>query len=454
MKSKPCVLVADDDQSVVKAISLVLRKHGFEVLTAATPSQTLDLQETAQIVIQDMNFSRATSGEEGLALLAQLKAKRPQLPVILMTAWGSIPLAVNGVKQGAFDFLTKPWDNQHLIRIIQTALTLAKPASSTVPERNDLDRNLKIGGILGHDRQLRSVLHTVARVSRTDAPVLILGASGTGKELVAEAIHINSSRSQQPFVKVNLGGIPTSLFESEMFGHVKGAFTDAHHNRQGRFAAAQGGTLFLDEIGDLDLTSQVKLLRVLQDQRYEVLGSSRPVKADVRIVSATNRDLTELVAEGKFREDLLYRVNLITLKLPKLEQRRDDVPELAQHFAHLAATHQNLPSANISQTAIQWLMKQPWPGNIRQLKQTIDRAVIMKGSAELDHLDFRDSQTANRFSKDELPNVGAMTLDEIEKAMIEKSLKHHSGNISRAAESLGLSRAAFYRRLDKYRVDT
>ena len=314
------ILVIDDDSAVRSSLSFMLKRAGYEVKAVAGPREAIDVvrAEAPALILMDMNFTLSTTGEEGLTLLKQVKIFRPETPVILMTAWGSIQLAVHGMQAGAFDFITKPWNNAALLQRIETALELNAPQTeSTVEKADTLDRS----HIIGKSRGLMDVLNTVARIARTNASVLITGESGTGKELIAEAIHINSQRAKQPFVKVNLGGISQSLFESEMFGHKKGAFTDATADRVGRFELANKGTIFLDEIGDLDLSCQVKLLRVLQDQTFEVLGDSRPRKVDVRIISATNADLRKMVTEHTFREDLFYRINLITIKLPALPRR-------------------------------------------------------------------------------------------------------------------------------------
>jgi two-component system NtrC family response regulator len=298
------------------------------------------------------------------------------------------------------------------------------------------------------------ILEMIGRVAPTEASVLITGESGTGKELVAEAVHRNSRRRSGPFVKVNLGGISSTLFESEMFGHVRGAFTDARQDRRGRFEMADGGSIFLDEIGELDPASQVKLLRVLQDRTFEVLGSSRARTVDVRVVAATNRPLHEMVQRGEFREDLLYRLNLINIHLPPLRDRRGDIPRLANHFLRLANEAYRTEVESISTRAMEWLRTQNWPGNIRQLRQTIDRAVLIRGGRELDVDDFfavRDAGSAE--TRDvALPDAGTITLDEMEKRMIVKCMKHYDGNISRVAEALGVSRAALYRRMEKYGI--
>ncbi len=453
------ILIVDDDPSITASLALVLKQAGYQSHAVASPSAALTWleRESCDLVLQDMNFSRQTSGEEGLALLAAIKAQRPTLPVILITAWGSIQLAVEGMKAGAADFVTKPWTNAGILQTVQTALGLAasaEPVDGAVPAREELDRKYDFGLLIGDDARLRRILQLIGRVAPTDAAVLITGESGTGKELVAEAIHRNSRRASGPFVKVNLGGISSTLFESEMFGHVRGAFTDARQDRKGRFDLANGGTIFLDEIGDLDPASQVKMLRVLQDRSFEVLGSSQKKSVDVRVISATNRNLAEMVSRGEFREDLLYRVNLIAVHLPPLRDRRDDIPILATRFAQTMGQIYRRESIRLSAAAIGWLQAQPWPGNIRQLKQSVERTVLVTDRSVLEAEDFRltADMEPQEASRDTLPPVGSMTMDEIEKAMILKSLKHHTGNISKVAEALGLSRAALYRRFEKYEI--
>ena len=446
------ILIVDDDASITASLSLLLKQHGYPAVSASSLDEAMTIArgERPQLVIQDMNFSRRTTGEEGLQLLSDLRALDPTIPVILMTAWGSIALAVEGMKRGAADFITKPWSNAHVIQSVETALRLAEPQQERSSSRADLDERFDFSMIIGSDPKLLRVLELIARVAPTEASVLIEGESGTGKELVAEAIHRNSRRRSGPFVKVNLGGISSTLFESEMFGHVRGAFTDARQDRKGRFEIADGGTIFLDEIGELDPSSQVKLLRVLQDRTFEVLGSSRSRTVNVRVVSATNRALPDLVRRGEFREDLLYRLNLITIQLPPLRERRGDIPALASQFLRMSAAQYGREVESIGARAMEWLKAQSWPGNIRQLRQTIERAVLMHDVKHLDvdHFAVSDAGPAPQA----LPEPGAMTLDEIEKAMIAKSMQHYAGNISRVAEALGLSRAALYRRLEKYGI--
>ncbi len=454
------ILIADDDPSVTASLGLLLKQNGYQSVEARSPEQVLSLVQAGNVdlVLQDMNFSRSTSGEEGLELLERIGVNRPRLPVILITAWGSIGLAVEGMKRGAADFITKPWSNARILNAVQTALSLAQSAESSTERpaaREDLDSSNDFGGIVGRDPKLLRVLELVARVAPTDASVLIGGESGTGKELIAEAIHRNSHRRNAPFVKVNLGGISSTLFESEMFGHLRGAFTDARETRKGRFEIADGGTIFLDEIGEVDLSSQVKLLRVLQDRTYETLGSSRSRTVDVRVVSATNRSLPEMVGRGEFREDLLYRLNLITIQIPSLRERRGDIPLLAEHFLRLCARSYRREQVTLSPRAVDWLGAQVWPGNIRQLRQAIERAILI---SDRDRLEVSDFMTVSEIDRREagqadLPPAGAMTLDQMEKAMIEKCLHHYDGNLTRVAEALGLSRAALYRRLEKFDLD-
>ena len=336
------ILIIDDDLAVTASLALLLKQAGFASLAASSPDEAIEVlrRQPCQLVIQDMNFSRRTSGEEGLALLQRIKALTPGLPVVLITAWGSINLAVEGMKAGAADFVTKPWTNQQMLETVKTTLGLVASrgtAADHAATRDELDARFDFGQLVGRDPKMLRVLQLLGRVAPTQASVLITGESGTGKELIAEALHRNSPRADRAFVKVNLGGISSSLFESEMFGHVRGAFTDARADRKGRFELAHGGTIFLDEIGDLDPASQVKMLRVLQDRTFEVLGSSQRREVDVRVVSATNRALPDMVARGEFREDLLYRINLITVHLPPLRERPDDIPLLASRFLQAAA---------------------------------------------------------------------------------------------------------------------
>ncbi len=461
MSQRASILIVDDDPSVVSSLSLLLRQRGFQALEAEGPEAALRVleDERVDLVIQDMNFTRSTTGEEGLALLRRIRQHSADTPVILITAWGSIELAVEGMKAGANDFVTKPWNNAQVVSSIETALGLAGSRNgreSRARSREELDESFDFFRIVGRDPAIVEILDLVARVAPTDASVLITGESGTGKELVAEAIHRNSRRAAGPFVKVNLGGISSTLFESEMFGHVRGAFTDAKETRRGRFDMADGGTIFLDEIGDVHPSAQVKLLRVLQDRTFEVLGSSRARTVDVRVVSATNKPLAQLVERGEFREDLFYRLNLITINLPALRDRRADIPILARHFLDSFARDYGYGQIALAPRAGEWLQQRTWPGNIRQLRQLLERAMLIRGSEALDVPDLEAAQGLDgREPRNvELPAPGAMTLEEMERAMISRCMEHYQGNITRVAEALGLSRPALYRRLEKYGFET
>jgi DNA-binding NtrC family response regulator len=450
--TKKRILVVDDDSAVQVSLALLLRQAGFEPLCCDGPQQALAelASGPVDLVLQDMNFSLQTSGDEGLDLLARIKQQHPATPVLLMTAWGSIALAVKGVKAGAANFFTKPWDNAQLADLVQATLELAAPPSPSRLSRQALDAQFDFSGIVGEHPKLLKVLETIGQVARTRAPVLVLGESGTGKELVADAIHRNSPRAAQPMVKINMGAITPSLFESEMFGHVRGAFTDAKSDRKGHIASAESGTLFLDEIGELQRGDQVKLLRVLQDQRYQPVGASATSQADVRLVSATNQELAELVAGGEFREDLFYRLNLITIRLPPLRERRSDIPLLARHIAASVADGYGLGEVTLTAQALQWLAAQPWPGNIRQLKQTLERTLLLAGKNQLSQADFVAAGQADDGVAAQRLGVDGMTLEQVERHMIEQALQQHTGNISRVARALGLSRTALYRRLERH----
>ena len=447
------ILIIDDDSAVRSSLSFMLKRAGYEAQVVPGPREAIEVVRTVapDLILMDMNFTLSTTGEEGLTLLKQVKVFRPDTPVILMTAWGSIQLAVQGMQAGAFDFIPKPWNNAALLQRIETALELSTAPKETTQEQNDaFNRN----HIIGRSQGLTDVLNTIARIAKTNASVLITGESGTGKELIAEAIHINSQRAKHPFVKVNLGGISQSLFESEMFGHKKGAFTDASADRTGRFEMADKGTIFLDEIGDLDLSCQVKLLRVLQDQTFEVLGDSRPRKTDIRVVSATNADLRKMVNERTFREDLFYRVNLITVKLPALRERREDIPLLVRHFADRQAETNGLPRTELSADAMQFLSRLPYPGNIRELKNLVERTILVSGKPTLDASDFDAQYIRHNDQKAaESTSFIGMTLDEIERQTILQALERHKGNLSQVAMALGISRAALYRRLEKHNIN-
>lgn len=447
------ILVIDDDSAVRSSLSFMLKRAGFEVHTVSTPAEAIQFVRVTEprLVLMDMNFSLTTTGQEGLVLLKQVKVFYPQVPVILMTAWGSIQLAVEGMKAGAFDFITKPWNNAALLQRIETALKLTAEMNEQ-KEDAPAETTLLRSNIIGKSPALMNVLNMVGRIAKTNASVLITGESGTGKELIAEAIHMNSPRAKKNFVKVNLGGISQSLFESEMFGHKKGAFTDATADRTGRFEMADKGTIFLDEIGDLDPSCQVKLLRVLQDQTFEVLGDSRSRKTDIRVVSATNADLRKMVSEHSFREDLFYRINLITIHLPALRERKEDIPLLVRYFADKQMKQNGLPPVEFSPDAMQFLMRLPYPGNIRELKNLVERTILMNMKPVLEAADFEAQYQRIDSSREASANLNGLTLEEIERRTILHTLQLHNGNLSQVAIALGISRAALYRRLEKYGI--
>ena len=471
------ILVVDDDKNIRLSLKLILERNEYEVTLAEGPKEAMQIVRNTpavELVLMDMNYSISTDGEEGLTLLKQVKVFRPDVPCILMTAWGTIDLAVQGMRAGAFDFITKPWDNGVLLERIETARSLTpKPHPLTPSPKGEGEACGKelhtaadfqnsyssmqslstplspwrgVGG-----KALSAILATVARVAPTNAPVLITGESGTGKELIAEAIHRQSLRANGPFVKVNLGGVSTSLFESEMFGHKKGSFTDAKADRIGRFELAKGGTIFLDEIGELSLASQVKLLRVLQDQTYEVLGDSQTRRTDVRVVCATNADLRTMVEEKTFREDLFYRINIINLHLPPLRDRREDIPLLVDHFLRMACEANHIPLVSASPDAIAYLQTLPYPGNIRELKNLVERALLMRtpGSTVLNKADFALLSSASACPS-VLPTGSPATLDSLERNAIAACIAKHNGNLSLVAKELGISRGALYRKIEKH----
>jgi hypothetical protein len=435
------ILIVDDDDAIRLSLGLLLKRAGYAVDTSENPVDALDKIRATRysLILMDMNYSRSTSGEEGIALLRKAKIFQPETPVILITAWGSIELAVEGMKAGAYDFITKPWNNRVLLQRIETALDLN--SSGDNEGVGQFDRC----GIICRNREMTDLLATVERIAPTDAPVLILGENGTGKEMIANAIHANSRRKDNPFVMVNLGGIAQSLFESEMFGHAKGAFTGAVAARKGRFELADKGTIFLDEIGDLDMGCQVKLLRVLQQHTFEVLGESRPRKVDIRVVCATNADIPAMVRERTFREDLFYRINLITLRIPALRERRDDIPLLVRHFISLSAKNQGISMPEISSEAMEYLTRLSYPGNIRQLKNMVERAVLIGGDL-LEKADFSNQAGV----EDEVGIPSAGTLGNMEKTAIEQAIEKSDGNLTQAARMLGITRQTLYRRMEKY----
>jgi two-component system NtrC family response regulator len=460
------ILVVDDDKNIRLSLKLILERNDYQVALAEEPKAAIQIirnTPTVELVLMDMNYSNSTDGEEGLTLLKQIKVFRPNLPCILMTAWGTIDLAVQGMRAGAFDFITKPWDNGVLLERIETARQIQNSKSKFQNSPLSLGEGLGVRLLGVRLPSLSDIYSTVARVAPTNAPVLITGESGTGKELIAEAIHRQSRRANGPFVKVNLGGISTSLFESEMFGHKMGSFTDAKSDRTGRFELAKGGTIFLDEIGELSLASQVKLLRVLQDQTYEVLGDSQTRRTDVRVVCATNADLRKMVEEHTFREDLFFRINLINLHLPPLRERKEDIPLLVDYFLQMACAANNLPLVKASDDAIAYLQALPFSGNIRELKNLVERALLMHpphpASPEgeeslLTANDFRNTAPTSLSRSHDIAipteSVEGASLDSMERKAIAASIARHNGNLSLVAKELGISRGALYRKIEKH----
>ncbi|TGY77946.1 sigma-54-dependent transcriptional regulator [Lepagella muris] len=440
------ILIVDDDTAVRLSLRLLLRSKGYATIEAASPLQALEVvrKTVPRLVLLDMNFSRSTSGEEGIILLREIKIFCPATPVILMTAWGSIPLAVKGVKAGAFDFVTKPWDSISFLQLIKVAIDL-NGGTGVGGDAGHFDRSF----IIGRSPALLEILSTIERIAHTDASVLIMGENGTGKELIAEAIHRNSLRRNHRLVKVNLGGIASSLFESEMFGHKKGAFTGATSDREGRFALADKGTIFLDEIGDLDLNLQVKLLRVLQEHTYEMLGDSHTRRTDVRVICATNADLPDMVSRKTFREDLFYRINLITVKLPPLRERREDIPLLVNHIVDSVSRERGMPRPEILPGAMEFLSSLPYPGNIRELENLVKRTMLVVDAPRLGKSDFL-SQFSGDMPSDELS--GQSSIKSLECREIERTIAKAAGNVARAARMLGVTRQTLYRRMEKYGI--
>ncbi len=446
------ILIVDDDKAIRQSLALVLKRKGYETALAGNPDEALGMlrKHKFRLVIMDMNYSLSTTGEEGIHLLRQTKIFQPDTPVILITAWGSIELAVEGMRFGAFDFITKPWNNHLLLQRIETALSLSSPATDSDRNPADFDRC----GFIGENPRVKELLKTVERIAPTDAPVLVLGENGTGKELIANAIHKNSRRKNAPFVMVNLGGISTSLFESEMFGHSKGAYTGAVSERKGRFELADKGTIFLDEIGDLTQDCQVKLLRVLQQHTFERLGESRTRKTDIRAICATNADLPAMVREHSFREDLFYRINLITLRIPPLRERRDDIPLLTRNFMESASRSHGIRCPEISHEALGYLSRLPYPGNVRQLRNMVERAVLMCAGGILEKCDFEADGNIQDVSATSLKGgLEGATLEDLEAAAIAEAVRKYDGNLSRVAAALGITRQSLYRKIEKHGID-
>jgi two-component system, NtrC family, response regulator HydG len=447
------ILMIDDDEDVLLAAKMLLKKSGHQVIIEKNPNKIPFLlnNDTYDVILLDMNFSKdTTSGKEGFQWLGQIKERDPDAVVIMITAFGDVEMAVRALKEGATDFILKPWQNEKLVATISTAIKLKKSYNEVDKLRKAkqmLEEQISqpFRDIIGESVPLKEVFSLIDKVAKTDANILILGENGTGKELVARAIHQKSMRKDNSFVAVDMGAITETLFESELFGHKKGSFTDAREDRPGRFELANGGTLFFDEIGNLSLSLQSKLLSALQSRQVTRVGSNQPIDVDIRLVCATNMPLHQMVKEGKFRQDLLYRINTVEITIPPLCDRVDDIPMLGTHFLNYYAKKYRKEVLSISPAAINKLKKYPWPGNVRELQHSIERAVIMADSPTLQESDF----LFNRKGSDE-SSTDSLNLDEVEKAAVVKAIQLHNGNISKAADELGLTRASLYRRMEKY----
>jgi two-component system, NtrC family, response regulator HydG len=450
-KVKANILVVDDDTDILLTARMVLKQQFSHIQTERDPHQIAQVlgEQSFDLVLLDMNFTAGfTSGKEGLRWLKKIKKAAPQTHVVLMTAYGDVSLAVKAMKEGATDFVVKPWENEALQATVLTALQNQSPLPSRSQEGASAPKQgtpVEAPNIIGESPALQRVFQTISKVANTDANVLILGENGTGKELVARELHRQSQRKGQPFVHVDLGAITSSLFESELFGHVKGAFTDAREDRTGRFEAAQQGTLFLDEIGNLTLPLQAKLLTALQSRSITRVGSNRPISVDVRLICATNMPLYEMVKEKTFRQDLLYRINTVEIQLPALREREGDVERLAQHFLRIYTQKYQREGFRLPTSTLRRLQQYSWPGNIRELQHAIERAVIM--------------EDAEGMIPDEPPDLGGdpgpplqedLNLEEVEKKAIMHAINKHQGNISQAAKELGLGRTTLYRKMNKY----
>jgi DNA-binding NtrC family response regulator len=444
------VLVADDQSAVLEALRLLLKAEGYEVETATSPYAVLAAVEAREFdaLLLDMNYARdTTSGAEGLELLARLQRLEGAPPVVVMTAWGSTDGAVEAMRRGARDYIEKPWDNRRLLATLRSQVELGRALrrSRQLERENRALRREGFPELIADSPVMRPVLRLMARVGPSDANVLIVGEHGTGKEVVARWLHAASARAERPLVAVNLGGIPDGLFESELFGHVKGAFTDAKVDRIGRFELAAGGTLFLDEIANLPLSQQAKLLRVLQTGEFERVGSSRTQRVDVRVISATNADIYTELAAGRFRQDLLFRLNTVEIRLPPLRERREDIPLLAAHFLQRYAARYRKAITEFAPEAMEALLHHQWPGNVRELDHTIERAILMADEGKVHARDLGLGTAGNG-----APALDEMRLAEAERVLIQRALARAGGNVSDAAHALGLSRSALYRRLKRY----
>lgn len=449
--SKPRILVADDQRDVLAALKLLLKKEGFAIQTAGSPAEVAEYVQADDfdVLLLDLNYTRdTTSGQEGLELLPRLQAYDSTLPIIVMTAWSSIEGAVEAMRRGARDYIEKPWDNERLLATIRSQLELGRAMrkAKLLEAENELLRtDADVPRMIAESTAMQPVLRLIEKVGPSDANVLITGEPGTGKEVVARWLHATSERADRPLITVNTGGLSEGVFESEMFGHVKGAFTDARSDRVGYFEVANRGTLFLDEIGNVPMAQQAKLLRVLETGELQPVGSSRTRTVDVRILTATNSELDRAVNEGTFREDLFYRLNTVEVRLPPLRERREDIPLLAGHFLRVSGAKYGRTDLELSSTALNAMYRHPWPGNVRELRHSIERAVLLVDgrTVEVEHLGLRQAPEGSL----RLENV---ELDEAERILIRKALTRNRGNVSRAADDLGLSRSALYRRLKRH----
>lgn len=444
------LLVADDQPHILEALELLLRPEGYRLELVRSPIMVLEAlaHEMFDGVLIDLNYTRdTTSGQEGLDLVSRVKELDAQLPVIVMTAWGNIDVAVEAMRRGAGDFIQKPWENARLLNILRTQMELHRSQKKTqwLEAENRILRAPGAPDFIASAPSMRQVLETMSRVGPSDANVLITGEHGTGKEVVAQTLHRLSSRADRTLVAVNTGALPEGTFESELFGHVKGAFTDARADRIGRFELAHGGTLFLDEIANIPLRQQAKLLRVLETGELERVGSSKTQTVNVRVLSATNANLRTESSAGRFREDLLFRLNTVEIALPALRERREDIPALAGHFLSRYAARYRRPIQGLEPSALQAMMTYNWPGNVRELDHTIERAVLMARTERVEANDL-GLQTARGYSQ----SMDDMSLEAVEAILIRKALTRANGNVSHAADALGLSRGALYRRIEKY----
>jgi DNA-binding NtrC family response regulator len=443
------ILVADDQPDVLEALRLLLKSEGYLIDTAKSPGSVMKAVEQRDyaLAIIDLNYARdTTSGQEGLELLGKLQAADPTLPVVVMTAWASVEVAVEAMRRGAKDFITKPWENPRLVSIVKNQIDLASAvrAYQRLEQENQILRGKGGPTLIAQSAAMRPILEVISRVGPSDANVLLTGENGTGKGVVAQALHAVSVRAGKPFISVNMGGLPEGVFESELFGHVRGAFTDAKTDRAGRFELADGGTLFMDEIGNIPMSQQSKILRVLETGELERVGSSRTYRVNVRLVSATNADLQTEVAAGKFRQDLLFRLNTIHIHLPPLRERREDIPLLSQHFLKAHVERYRKAITGFDDGANEAMKNYPWPGNVRELDHAVERGVLMAQGkvVRTPDLGLNAGQAA--------PRLEDMSLEEVEGFLIKKTLARCDGNARKAAEQLGLSRSAFYRRLERY----